>query len=100
MCVPAAQARQQRRTCPLSHPPFTQVLPLGASKGAGVEWLLERLGVAPENVMALGDAENDVEMLRVGAGHHAARASVPCRAVLVCPKHAAHHTSADQPLQP
>jgi hydroxymethylpyrimidine pyrophosphatase-like HAD family hydrolase len=42
-----------------------QVLPLGASKGAGVSWLLDRLGVAPEAVMALGDGENDVEMLQL-----------------------------------
>lgn len=42
-----------------------QVLPLGASKGTGVEWLLKHLGVEPQHVMALGDAENDVEMLKL-----------------------------------
>lgn len=42
-----------------------QVLPLGASKGAGVEWLLEHLGVSPRHVMALGDGENDLEMLQL-----------------------------------
>ena len=48
-------------------PPHThaQVLPLGASKGVGVAWLLERLGVDPGDVMALGDAENDLEMLQL-----------------------------------
>eukprot|EP00199_Chlamydomonas_sp_CCMP681_P002924 CAMPEP_0119104166 /NCGR_PEP_ID=MMETSP1180-20130426/2445_1 /TAXON_ID=3052 ORGANISM="Chlamydomonas cf sp, Strain CCMP681" /NCGR_SAMPLE_ID=MMETSP1180 /ASSEMBLY_ACC=CAM_ASM_000741 /LENGTH=308 /DNA_ID=CAMNT_0007088847 /DNA_START=132 /DNA_END=1058 /DNA_ORIENTATION=- len=46
-----------------------EVLPFGASKGAGVAWLLERLGVDPQHVMALGDGENDVEMLQlVGLG--------------------------------
>ncbi|KXZ46767.1 hypothetical protein GPECTOR_41g732 [Gonium pectorale] len=40
-----------------------EVLPLGASKGAGLRWLLDHLGVDPANVMALGDGENDVEML-------------------------------------
>ena len=35
----------------------SQVLPLGASKGVGVSWLLERLGVDPAAVMALGDGE-------------------------------------------
>lgn len=34
--------------------PSQQVLPLGASKGAGVEWLLAQLGVDPANVLALG----------------------------------------------
>lgn len=42
-----------------------EVLPAGASKGAGVEWLLERLGVDPARCMALGDGENDVEMLKL-----------------------------------
>ena len=42
-----------------------QVLPAGASKGVGVGKLLEHMGVAPENLMALGDGENDVEMLQV-----------------------------------
>lgn len=42
-----------------------QVLPLGASKGAGVAWLLDRLGVDPSAVLALGDGENDVEMLQL-----------------------------------
>jgi hydroxymethylpyrimidine pyrophosphatase-like HAD family hydrolase len=32
-----------------------QVLPLGGSKGAGVAWLLDHLGVDPRHVMALGD---------------------------------------------
>jgi hydroxymethylpyrimidine pyrophosphatase-like HAD family hydrolase len=42
-----------------------EVLPLGASKGASVAWLLQRLGVSPGRCMALGDGENDVEMLRL-----------------------------------
>jgi Cof subfamily protein (haloacid dehalogenase superfamily) len=46
-----------------------EILPLGASKGAGVAWLLADLGIEPQRVMALGDAENDVEMLQlVGTG--------------------------------
>ncbi|KAG2443542.1 hypothetical protein HXX76_001894 [Chlamydomonas incerta] len=42
-----------------------EVLPLGCSKGAGLSWLLEWLDVAPGQVMALGDGENDVEMLQL-----------------------------------
>ena len=42
-----------------------EVLPLGANKGAGVEWLLRRLDVDPAVCMALGDGENDAEMLRL-----------------------------------
>lgn len=43
-------------------PGMLEVLPLGSSKGEGVSVLLEHIGVLPENVMAFGDGENDVEM--------------------------------------
>ncbi|KAL4433464.1 hypothetical protein ABPG77_010317 [Micractinium sp. CCAP 211/92] len=46
-------------------PGMLEVLPLGASKGLGVGWLLDRLGVDPAAVLALGDGENDVEMLQL-----------------------------------
>ena len=42
-----------------------EFLPLGASKGAAVAKLLKRLDIDPANVLALGDGENDVEMLRL-----------------------------------
>lgn len=46
-----------------------EVLPAGASKGAGVALVLDRIGIRPENCMALGDGENDIEMLElVGLG--------------------------------
>ena len=44
---------------------WLQVLPPGASKGSGVSRLLQELSVEPQNLMALGDGENDVEMLQV-----------------------------------
>lgn len=39
-----------------------QVLPLGGSKGEGVRRLLSSLGVAASDVLAIGDAENDLEV--------------------------------------
>lgn len=42
-----------------------EVLPKGASKGNGVRALLRLLEVNAENVMAIGDAENDIEMLQL-----------------------------------
>lgn len=42
-----------------------EVLPKDASKGAGLQVVLQELGIAPENVLAMGDAENDVEMLKL-----------------------------------
>ena len=43
-----------------------QVLPLGLSKYVGLSKLLGSLGLGPENLMACGDGENDVQMLKVG----------------------------------
>lgn len=42
-----------------------EVLPPGASKGAGLKRLLEDLQVAPEDVLAIGDGENDIEMIQL-----------------------------------
>lgn len=42
-----------------------EILPLGASKGRGLLRLLGDLGVDPANVLAIGDGENDAEMLRL-----------------------------------
>jgi hydroxymethylpyrimidine pyrophosphatase-like HAD family hydrolase len=41
------------------------VLPPGASKGSGLLNLLQREGLSPRNVLALGDAENDRSLLQV-----------------------------------
>jgi len=41
-----------------------EVLPKNASKGGGVRALLRELAVEPGHVMAIGDAENDVELLK------------------------------------
>ena len=54
---------------------WCEVLPPGVNKGKGVERVLERLGVAPAEALACGDAENDVEMLKlVGVGAAVANA--------------------------
>lgn len=46
-----------------------EVLPAGASKGVGLQWLLEQMAIDPAQVMAIGDGENDIEMLAlVGYG--------------------------------
>jgi len=41
-----------------------EILPPGASKGLGVEKLLESWGLEQTQLLAIGDAENDLEMLR------------------------------------
>jgi Cof subfamily protein (haloacid dehalogenase superfamily) len=46
-----------------------EILPAGASKGAGVKSVLKDLKVPAEQVMAVGDGDNDIEMLQmVGVG--------------------------------
>lgn len=53
-----------------------EVLPAESSKGKGVKFVLDTLGIHPDNVMALGDGDNDVEMLdMVGLGIAVANAS-------------------------
>lgn len=44
-------------------PDMMEILPSGVSKGLGVQLLLDHLSVPVDEVMALGDGENDIEML-------------------------------------
>ena len=54
---------------------WCEVLPAGVNKGAGVARVLDRLGVPAADMLALGDAENDVEMLAMaGVGAAVANA--------------------------
>ncbi|HEY9054313.1 MAG TPA: Cof-type HAD-IIB family hydrolase [Rectinemataceae bacterium] len=47
-----------------SKPYFLELLPLGANKGAALSRLAARLGLGMESVMAIGDAMNDLGMIR------------------------------------
>ena len=40
-----------------------EIMPQGATKASGLKHLAEKLGINPEQIMALGDAANDIEML-------------------------------------
>lgn len=46
-------------------PEMLEIVPPGASKGAALKGLLKELNIPAENVLALGDAENDIEMLQL-----------------------------------
>lgn len=48
-----------------SEPAYLEVLPYGTSKGTALLWLLDRMGLSPEEVIALGDNLNDLELLAV-----------------------------------
>ena len=41
-----------------------EIMPRGATKASGLKHLAEKLGIAPDQIMALGDAANDLEMLQ------------------------------------
>lgn len=60
-----ARALNGSATLVQSLPQFLEVIPANSSKGAGLEWLLDYLGIPPANMLAMGDGENDVEMLRM-----------------------------------
>lgn len=59
-----------------------EALPKGTSKGQGVKTILRQLDIRPENVMAIGDGENDIEMLElVGLGVAVENAAEKLKAV-------------------
>ena len=60
-----AHLGEERASVLTSLPQFLEVLPRGTSKGAGLAWLLKDMGVSPERVLAIGDGENDIEMLEL-----------------------------------
>lgn len=56
-------ALRGRATVVQALPEMMEILPSGVSKGLGVQLLLDHLNVPADEVMALGDGENDIEML-------------------------------------
>ena len=60
----------------ISHPTYAEIFSKGFSKATAMDFLKERLGIADDHVIAMGDSLNDVEMLRaagiavvMGDGH-------------------------------
>ena len=47
-----------------SHPQFTEIICPGVSKASAVKILAQKLGISKSQVMAIGDAENDLPMLK------------------------------------
>lgn len=71
----------------ISHPRFLEFLAPGVSKGRAVRWLARRLGVPIEQVMAIGDQRNDLEMI-AAVGHGVAMPTAPAD-VLAVARHVA-----------
>ena len=72
----ARRAFAGRASPTVSHPRFLEFVAPGVSKGHAVAWLAHRQGVPLGQVLALGDALNDLEMV-TDAGHGAAMPSAP-----------------------
>lgn len=60
----------------VSHPRFLEFVAHGVSKGRAVAWLAHRAGIPLGQVLTIGDALNDQEMIE-DAGHGAAMRSAP-----------------------
>lgn len=48
----------------ISKPYFLEILPFDADKGTALRFVAERIGVNPQEVMAMGDAANDAGMIK------------------------------------
>jgi hydroxymethylpyrimidine pyrophosphatase-like HAD family hydrolase len=58
----------------ISKPIFLEVLPPHADKGEALKWVANSLGIPATDILAIGDAANDLGMLRY-AGHSVAMAN-------------------------
>jgi len=46
-------------------PDAIELLPFGASKATALKLLLKEIGIEPEEMLAIGDGENDIEMIQL-----------------------------------
>ncbi len=73
------EARRQfagRASPTVSHPRFLEFIGPGVSKGRAVAWLAHRAGIPMSQVLTMGDALNDLEMIS-DAGHGVAMPAAP-----------------------
>jgi Cof subfamily protein (haloacid dehalogenase superfamily) len=63
-CLALSQHFRGRFEVVISQPDRLEVLPLGITKGWGVQQLAAHMGISREAVWAVGDADNDREMIR------------------------------------
>ena len=68
--------------CPMPGTPHIDITPHGFGKDHGGDFLMERLGLAPDEVCCFGDAENDLAVLTHYPNSVAVANAVP--AVLAC----------------
>ena len=59
-----SQCFADRANLVCAHPVFMDIMNSGINKAAGVSMLQQSLGLTPEQTMAFGDYDNDIEMLK------------------------------------
>jgi Cof subfamily protein (haloacid dehalogenase superfamily) len=64
LCAEFAECYAGRAEVVTSKPYFLEILPLGADKGSALRRLADKLDIPMEKVMAVGDAMNDMGMLK------------------------------------
>ncbi|KAK1267090.1 hypothetical protein QJS04_geneDACA002602 [Acorus gramineus] len=62
-----SEAIKKRAGIVQTQPDMLEIVPPGTSKGNGVMMLLDHLGITTKEIMAIGDGENDVEMLQLAS---------------------------------
>lgn len=62
-----SEATTGRASVVQAQPDMLEIVPAGTSKGSGVRMLLDHFGVTPNEVMAIGDGENDIEMIQLAS---------------------------------
>ncbi|MDD2647694.1 MAG: Cof-type HAD-IIB family hydrolase [Eubacteriales bacterium] len=76
--------------CVLSQPNFAEIIPKGASKGAALKRLCDMMNIPMRTVMAFGDGQNDVSMLRacgISVAPDDAQSYAKDTADFICPRH-------------
>ena len=59
------------------------IIPISGGKGAGIQKVLAYYGLTPEDAMAFGDGNNDIEMFQA-VGHSVAMGNAPPRPEIHC----------------
>ncbi|KAL8226803.1 hypothetical protein R6Q57_016635 [Mikania cordata] len=62
-----SEATAGRASVVQAQPDMLEIVPPGSSKGSGVKMLLDHFGVTANEVMAIGDGENDIEMIELAS---------------------------------
>lgn len=62
-----SEATAGRASVVQAQPDMLEIVPAGTSKGSGVRMLLDHFGVTSDEVMAIGDGENDIEMIELAS---------------------------------